>query len=156
FPPPRVVPQAGEWNASYWLTMLLMWLIMMIAMMLPSAAPMILLHARVSRHAGSDAAVDAALGSAAAFAAGYLACWLGFSVFAVAVQYALESTGLLDGMRMWSVNAWLTGALLLAAAIYQLSPLKSACLGHCRSPAAFLAHHLRPGPGGSFRMGLVH
>jgi predicted metal-binding membrane protein len=155
FPPPRVAPSPGAWNGAYWLTMLAMWWIMMVAMMTPSAAPMILLHTRVARY-GGHSAPGHALGSGAAFAAGYLACWLGFSVIAVAVQFALETLGLLDGMTMWSVNAWLTGGLFLAAALYQLSPIKTACLDHCRSPAHFFAQHRRPGQLGAFRMGLVH
>ena len=156
FPPPRVTPSPGAWNVGYWLAMLAMWWIMMIAMMTPSAAPMILLHARVARHGGGQATSDNSLGSNAAFAAGYLVCWLGFSVIAVAIQFVLETLGLLDGMTMWSVNAWLTGGLFLAAAFYQLSPIKTACLDHCRSPAYFLAQHRRPGQLGAFRMGLVH
>ncbi len=155
FPPPRVSASPGAWSGEYWLTMLAMWWIMMIAMMTPSAAPMILLHARVARHAGHSASGHA-LGSGAAFAAGYMVCWLGFSIVAVAIQFGLETLGLLDGMTMWSVNAWLTGGLFLAAALYQLSPIKSACLDHCRSPAHVLAQHRRPGQLGAFRMGLVH
>src|SRR5688572_28995384 len=51
FPPPRpATMMAGDWDAGYWLTMLLMWWVMMVAMMIPSAAPMILLYARVFRH----------------------------------------------------------------------------------------------------------
>ena len=72
------------------------------------------------------------------------------------MQFALEALGLLDGMTMWSVNAWLTGGLFIAAALYQLSPTKAACLDHCRSPAAFLAGHRRPGQLGAFRMGFIH
>src|SRR4029079_5057376 len=126
----------------------------MVAMMVPSAAPMILLHARVAgATAPGQADPRTALGSAASFTSGYLACWLGFSALAVALQFALENAGLLDGMTMWSVNRWLTGGLLIAAAVYQLSPMKQACLGHCRSPAAFLAHHRRPGAAGAFRLG---
>ena len=73
-----------------------------------------------------------------------------------ALQFELERFGLVDGMTMWSVNGWLTGALFLAAALYQLSPLKAACLTHCRSPAAFLARHRRPSTRGVFRLGLIH
>jgi predicted metal-binding membrane protein len=156
FPPPRVTPEPGAWNAGYWLTMLTMWWVMMVAMMTPSAAPMILLYARVARHAPGRSAPDHALGPTAVFAAGYLACWLGFSVVAVALQFALESLRLVDGMTMGPVNGWFTGALFLAAALYQLSPLKAACLTHCRSPAAFLARHRRPGARGAFRLGLIH
>jgi len=57
---------------------------------------------------------------------------------------------------MSSRNALLSGALLIAAGLYQLTPLKSACLKHCRGPAAFLATHWRPGVAGAFRMGLAH
>jgi predicted metal-binding membrane protein len=129
---------------------------MMIAMMVPSAAPMILLYARVARDAPGRTAADTALGPSAAFAAGYLACWLIFSVLAVGLQFALERGGLIDGMMMRSTARSLTAGLLLAAGLYQLSPLKSACLDHCRSPAGFLARHRRPGSRGAFRLGVVH
>lgn len=156
FPPPRVAPAPGVWDVAYWLTMLAMWWVMMIAMMVPSAAPMILLYARVARDAPGRTAADTALGPSAAFAAGYLACWLIFSVLAVGLQFALERGGLIDGMMMWSTARSLTAGLLLAAGLYQLSPLKSACLDHCRSPAGFLARHRRPGSRGAFRLGVVH
>jgi predicted metal-binding membrane protein len=156
FPPPRVTLAPGAWSAGYALTMLAMWWVMMIAMMVPSAAPMILLYARVVRHAPGQSAPQDALGAAAAFAAGYLVCWLAFSMLAVGLQLALERAGLIDGMMMWSTTRSLTAALLLAAGLYQLSPLKSACLDHCRSPAAFLAQHRRPGKRGALHLGLVH
>lgn len=47
-------------------------------------------------------------------------------------------------------------ALLVAAGIYQLTPLKLACLQHCRAPAHFLARHWRPGPGGALRLRFKH
>ena len=51
---------------------------------------------------------------------------------------------------------WLAAALLIAAGLYQLSPLKEACLRHCRNPAQFLSRHYRPGPTGAFRLGVYH
>ncbi len=57
---------------------------------------------------------------------------------------------------MGSTSRWLSGGVLVAAGIYQLTPLKAACLAHCRSPAEFLARHFRPGPRGALRMGLIH
>jgi predicted metal-binding membrane protein len=57
---------------------------------------------------------------------------------------------------MNSRNAVLSGAVLIVAGLYQLTPLKSACLKHCRGPAAFLAAHWRPGVAGAFRMGVLH
>jgi predicted metal-binding membrane protein len=157
FPPPRpAVPMPGAWDAAYWLTMLLMWWVMMIAMMIPSAAPMILLYARVFRHGQARGQISDPLVPTAAFAAGYLACWLAFSAAATALQFALERLGHVDGMMMSSTNRWLTAGLLVAAGLFQLSPLKTACLDHCRAPAAFLSRHWRSGRAGAFRLGLVH
>jgi len=158
FPPPKpAMGMAGEWNAGYWLTMLAMWWVMMIAMMIPSAAPMILLYARVYRHGQTRGQIsDSSIVPTAAFASGYLACWLGFSVLATALQFALEQAGLLHGMLMWSTDRWLTAGLLIAAGLFQLSPLKATCLAHCRSPAEFLSRHWRKGRSGAFRLGIVH
>jgi predicted metal-binding membrane protein len=155
FPPPRpAMMMQGAWSASYWLTMLLMWWVMMIAMMLPSAAPMILLYARVVRHGPGHA--PSAVAPTVAFAAGYLVCWFAFSALATGLQFALERSALVDGMMMWSTDRWLTAGLLAGAGLYQLSPLKKACLAQCRSPAEFLARHWLPGRLGAFRMGIVH
>ncbi|MCB1499419.1 MAG: DUF2182 domain-containing protein [Bauldia sp.] len=152
FPPPmNRPPMAGAWTAGYWLTMLVMWWVMMVAMMLPSAAPMLLLFAAMRRRASQGAAVPTAW-----LAAGYLLAWLGFSVAAVALQYLFEQVGLLHGMMMWSLSPWLSVAILVAAGLYQLTPLKQACLSHCRSPLAFLMGHWRPGQMGALRMGLAH
>ena len=49
-----------------------------------------------------------------------------------------------------------TAAVLIAAGLYQLSPLKQACLKRCRSPVDFLVQHWRPGLGGAFRLGAHH
>lgn len=158
FPPPKpAMSMAGDWNAAYWLTMLVMWWVMMIAMMIPSAAPMILLYARVYRHGQTRGQISGStVVPTAAFAAGYLACWLAFSVLATALQFALEQVGLVHGMLMWSTDRWLTAALLIAAGLFQLSPLKATCLAHCRSPAEFLSRHWRAGRLGAFRLGIVH
>lgn len=156
FPPPRVVPVPGDWNAAYALIMLAMWWIMMIAMMVPSAAPMILLYVRVARHASGPRVSRQGVGPVAVFAAGYLICWLGFSSAAVGLQFALERAGLTDPAMMWSATPRFTAAVLIAAGLYQLSPVKATCLQHCRSPAAFFARHLHPGTLGALRLGLIH
>ena len=72
FPPPRVTPSIGAWNAAYWLTMLAMWWVMMVAMMVPSAAPMILLYARVARRSEARGHVAGTLVPTSFFAGGYL------------------------------------------------------------------------------------
>jgi predicted metal-binding membrane protein len=142
----------AEWSFEYAGVMFLMWWIMMIAMMLPSAAPMVLLFAALNRkqREKGDAYVPTAL-----FASAYLVIWAFFSVVAVAVQWALEATNLLSPM-MVSVSAFLGGSLLLAAGIYQLTPIKQACLKHCRSPLQFVLSRWRSGRHGAFRMGVEH
>ena len=157
--PPKAATLFGPaaWSPAYAMAMIVMWFVMMIAMMLPSAAPMMMIYARVFRQ-GQRHGQIAGEGAppVAAFAGGYLVCWLGFSVLATALQYALEHAGLVDGMWMWALNRYLTAGLLIGAGLYQLSPLKTVCLSHCRSPAAYLAGKWRAGPGGAFRLGIEH
>jgi predicted metal-binding membrane protein len=154
--PSSDAPLPAAWSPAHVVVSLAMWWVMMIAMMVPSAAPVVLLYARVLRHNHARGDTAGALVPTASFAAGYLAVWLLFSGLAVAVQFALERAGLLDGMMMWPTSRGLTGGLLIAAALYQLSPLKSACLGHCRSPVEWLARNWRSGRAGAVRMGVQH
>jgi predicted metal-binding membrane protein len=154
---PMTLPAAESWSWTpyYWLIAFLMWAVMMVAMMLPSASPMVLLYARVVRHAEKQGREIQAPASIAAFASGYLTVWILFSALAVALQFGLERIGLMSAM-MSSRSVALSGALLIAAGLYQLSSLKGACLKHCRGPAAFLTAHWRPGVAGAWRMGLAH
>lgn len=140
------------WTPGYALLMFFMWWIMMVAMMLPSAAPMILLFATVNRKQKEKGHPFAPTGI---FALGYVAVWGGFSLVAAGLQWGLERTDLLSSM-MASTSLVLGGVLLVAAGVWQLTPLKYACLKHCRSPFEFLAHHWRKGRWGAFRMGLEH
>jgi predicted metal-binding membrane protein len=142
------------WSASTWALLLAMWWVMMIAMMTPSAAPTILLYARVQRSA--EPAARGGVAPTMVFVAGYLLVWLVFSLAAVAVQFALDRGGLLDGELMRSQHRALSAGLLLFAGVYQLSPLKNACLSRCRSPATFLSQHWRPGVAGALRLGALH
>ncbi len=140
------------WSVAYAATLFLMWLIMMIAMMLPSAAPVLLLAAALNRRAGP---ARSPYGNTAHFAAGYLLAWAGFSAIAVLAQWGLTAAGLLDAM-MQATHGRLAGGLLLAAGLWQLTPLKGSCLRQCRSPVSFLTLHRRPGDWGALRMGLDH
>ncbi len=135
----------------------LMWWVMMIAMMTPSAAPLVLLYARVARHRGSsESGTGTSIAPTALLAAGYLLLWLAFSVAATAVQELLQSPGLISGMMLWSKTPVLSAVVLAAAGLYQLSPLKRACLAQCRGPMQFLMFHWRPGPLGALRLGMLH
>jgi predicted metal-binding membrane protein len=121
----------ASWSVAYALLMFAMWWVMMIAMMLPSAAPVILLAARVNRTAPAHAPP---FGSSAGFALGYLLAWGVFSAATTALQWALERAGLLSAMTLSASSRTFAIALLLAAAAWQLSPLKATCLTHCRAP----------------------
>lgn len=139
------------WSPGHAALMALMWMLMMLAMMLPSAAPVALLHTMVSRRS------DPARGGRRAlpFVLGYVAVWSGFALAATAAQWALERAALLTpGMALGSAVA--ASLLFIGAGIYQFTPLKRACLRHCRSPVEFLAAHWRPGARGAFVMGVRH
>ena len=136
---------AGMAMSPGWPLVVAMWWTMMIAMMVPSAAPTILLYAKVHRHSHESAPPTAA------FLAGYLTCWFVVSLFAAWLQIAVTSP-----MSMAIDSPMASGTLLIAAGLYQLSPLKDACLGRCRSPAQFLTRYYRPGLWGAVRLGLLH
>ncbi len=144
------------WGPGVWALTIAMWWAMMIAMMAPSAAPAILLYARVHRHALAQGQVQDRIAPTGAFAAAYLLVWLGFSVAATGLHWALERAGLVSAMMMGSQSRWLSAAVLIAAGAYQLSPLKRMCLSHCRAPASFLARHWRPHASGALRIGALH
>jgi predicted metal-binding membrane protein len=144
----------ARWNLEYAGIMVSMWWVMMIAMMVPSAAPMILLYAAVARRQrekGSDALLPTGI-----FAWGYVAVWGFFSVIAAALQWGFEAAGILSPMMMNSTSLLFAAAILVAAGLYQLTPVKQACLRHCRGPIQFLMGHWRPGRWGAFRMGAEH
>jgi predicted metal-binding membrane protein len=155
-PPPALHTVGTPWPASWWLIMILMWWVMMIAMMVPSAAPMILLYARVYRHSQKNGQLAQGVVPTATFLSGYLVAWLLFSLAATGLHWGLEQLGLVHGMMMWSTSPILSGVFLLAAGVYQTSPLKRVCLSHCRSPASYLSAHWRTGSWGTFRFGFDH
>ena len=151
--PHRQTDAMGSMDAA-WAVVITMWWVMMIAMMTPSAAPLILLYGVVLRRhaaAGQSAYVPSWL-----LLAGYLTVWLAFSVVAATLQKALQPAGLISEMMLWSRSATLSAAVLAAAGLYQLSPLKRAGLTQCRSPVRFLTEHWRPGRFGSFMLGVRH
>jgi predicted metal-binding membrane protein len=140
------------WSPARALAVYLMWFVMMVAMMLPSAAPMVLLFTAIARKRQTQPRPQM---GAAAFAAGYLAIWSIFSAGVALAQWAFEVSRLLTPM-MQSTNALFDGLLLLAAGVYQLTPLKQACLGQCRQPVSFITQYWRGRTSGAFRMGVVH
>jgi predicted metal-binding membrane protein len=134
-----------------------MWVVMMAGMMIPSVAPMVLTHAAIARRraAGGAPHVSSALFLSLLFLAGYLCAWVAFSAAAAAAQGALLRAAVLDG-RSLSVGPWAGAAVLAAAAAFQLSPAKSACLAQCRTPVGYFVTEWRDGKAGAVMMGLRH
>lgn len=147
-------PAPEPWTAAEVGLVAVMWAVMMIGMMTPSAAPMILLYARVGRHAAAQAKPFAATGW---FASGYLLIWILFALAATAAQVGLQRIALPSPM-MTGANGILGGLVLIAAGLYQWTPLKSACLAHCQAPLAFIQRHggFRRDVAGALGLGLRH
>jgi predicted metal-binding membrane protein len=144
----------APWSAADFLAMLAMWSVMMVGMMTPSAAPMILIYARVGRKAAQGGTPFAPAGW---FASGYLLAWAGYALAATILQWLLEQAMLLAPMTA-SAGPLLGGLLLVAAGLYQWTPLKHACLAQCQSPFQFIQRHggFRGDRGGALGLGLRH
>jgi predicted metal-binding membrane protein len=117
--------------------------------MLPSASPMVLMYARIARSRGRASTLPVWL-----FAAGYLVVWTAFSAAATLGQAALQHASIISNAL--SATPIVGAAILIATGIYQFTPLKGACLGHCQSPITFFMTRWRDGPTAAFRMGLEH
>ena len=130
------------------------WVVMMAAMMFPSIAPMVLMYARAQE--GKRERGDVVQGGATAlFVAGYLVTW----TLAGLLAYAILETGrALDIAALsWDrAGPYVAGAVIVAAAVYQLTPLKDVCLTKCRNPMMFILTSWRPGRAGALRMGIEH
>jgi predicted metal-binding membrane protein len=146
------MPQMQGWGVVDLLLLYLMWAVMMVAMMVPSAAPMILMFVTINRRRREQ---QQPFVPTAVFLAGYLLVWAGFSAVATLAQWGLHTAALLSPMMM-STSPVLGGILLIAAGLFQWTPLKYACLSRCRSPLGFLMTEWRDGTRGALHMGLKH
>lgn len=138
------------WSPMNFVLTFVMWWVMMIGMMVPSAAPMILMFDKLNKNKPSSKFVSTAI-----FVAGYLLMWGLFSLLATLIQWGLENTSLM--MPMARVKSpFIGGIVFIIAGLYQFTPLKHACLKHCRSPFAFIMNEWRDGKLGAIRMGASH
>jgi len=145
-------PQMHGWHLADGLLTFLMWSVMMAAMMIPAASPMVLMFARIAR---SRPAAGRPFAQTGVFVLGYLLLWATYSALATLAQWGLHSASLLSPMLM-TTSHHLGGALLIAAGIFQWTPLKDRCLRACRSPLAFIMSEWREGSAGALIMGLRH
>jgi predicted metal-binding membrane protein len=129
-----MAPANAAWTPIEFAFVFAMWAVMMVGMMAPSAAPMILMYARLGRHALATGQPFAPTGW---FAGGYFLAWTCFALAATLLQWTLERAALLDG-AMASASNVLGGIVLIGAGAYQWTPLKDVCLAQCQSPIGFL------------------
>jgi predicted metal-binding membrane protein len=128
------------------------WMTMMAAMMLPSALPMVLLFSRVS---AERARRGQSFVPTWVFVAGYLAVWLVYGLGAYGLARGIRAAG--AGFLGWDQSGpYVVGGAVAAAGLYELTPLKTMCLRHCRSPLHFVATGWREGTAGALRMGAEH
>jgi predicted metal-binding membrane protein len=126
------------------------WVTMMAAMMLPSAAPMVLLHSRLAQESSRRSGLRTAL-----FVTGYLVTWAAYGLGAYALFRLVR--GLDPAFLAWDRGGpYVAGAAIAFAGVYQLTPLKRACLRGCRTPLGWLTHHWHDGPLGALLMGIEH
>ncbi|MDP9277155.1 MAG: DUF2182 domain-containing protein [Actinomycetota bacterium] len=130
------------------------WVVMMAAMMFPSIWPMVAMYTRVQQ-GKRERGKEVPAGATALFVGGYLVTWaaaglVGYGIFEAARGISIDAFSWDRG------GPYLAGGIIVVAAVYQLTPLKDACLSKCRSPLGFLLTAWRPGRLGAFRMGLEH
>lgn len=143
---------ADQWGPTGVLLLFVMWTVMMVAMMVPSAAPMVLAFLTVNQRRQSAGRQYVPVGI---FLAGYLAIWTAYSAVATLAQWGLHKAALLSP-AMVATSPFLNGGILIAAGVFQWTPLKHRCLKGCRSPLSFLMSEWREGKAGAFMMGLRH
>jgi predicted metal-binding membrane protein len=132
----------------------LSWVVMMAGMMFPSIVPMVLAFSSIQKRRRARGAIQPSV-STSLFVAGYLVSWTVFGLAAYAAFTWVRSLSI--GALSWSHDGrYLAGGVLVAAAIYQLTPAKDACLRRCRSPLDFVLEHWREGQLGALRMGAIH
>jgi predicted metal-binding membrane protein len=131
------------------------WIVMMAAMMFPSVAPTVRIYSRVQRRRDEREGSARAGTAIVLFVAGYLVTWIAFGLAAFAIFEIVD--GLDISWLAWDEGGpYVAGAVILAAAVYELTPAKDACLDKCRSPLDFLMERWHEGPGGALLLGMEH
>lgn len=145
-------PTGTAWNLQSLLLAFLMWNVMMVGMMIPTASPMILMFATTNRRHRDQ---NGPFVPTAIFVLGYVIVWTGYSAGATLAQWGMHSASLLTPYTLRTTPA-VGGLLLIAAGLFQWSPLKHRCLTQCQTPLSFLMTEWREGTSGALLMGLKH
>jgi len=146
------MPMPGGSTVGYFLMTIVMWAVMMVAMMIPSASPMMLTFAAINRRRATDGGATVPL---ATFVTGYLLVWSAFSLVAAVLQWTLQEAALMSAATL-KATPFVGAVILMAAGVYQLTPLKYSCLARCRSPFHFIMTEWREGARGALVMGVRH
>ena len=128
------------------------WATMMAAMMLPSVMPTTLVFARVT---AEHQRLARSLVPAWVFIGGYLAAWTAYGLLAYGIFRVIHSAHIY-ALSWHAEGPLIAGLAIVAAGLYQLSPLKRSCLRHCRSPEQYVRGGWRPGWSGAVQMGFEH
>lgn|SRR3989338_1147710 len=145
-------PQMTPFGLKDFFSIFIMWSFMMIAMMLPSAIPMILVFAAFYKKKAIEGKQFVPTWM---FLSGYISIWVLFSLIAAILQVLFHNFALISS-RLKLINPYVGGSLLIAAGIYQLTPLKSSCLKNCQTPLNFIMENWRYGKKGALIMGFKH
>jgi predicted metal-binding membrane protein len=129
------------------------WVVMMAAMMFPSILPMVSVYQMVQRKRRRRG--RHLPGGTALFISGYIACWTAFGLAAYGLFALLRSLDI-EALGWREAGPYVAGGVLVGAAVYQLTPLKDACLTRCRGPLTFVMTSWRDGPAGAALMGVKH
>jgi len=144
------MPMTPSWTMVDFALLFLMWFVMMIAMMTPAVAPLILIFLMVNRQRKQQSRPYV---NTAYLMTGYFLVWAAFSFAATSLQWLLQQISLMNP-EMKTTNKILGSVILIAAGIFQFTPLKHTCLQNCRSPFQFVQRHWREGKRGALRMGI--
>ncbi|MDQ3683831.1 MAG: DUF2182 domain-containing protein, partial [Bacteroidota bacterium] len=144
------MPMTPKWTSTDFILMFLMWLVMMIAMMTPSVAPLILLFTKVNRQRKNQ---QSPFVNTSYLFMGYFMVWGGFSLAATLLQWLLQQVSWLNP-DMIITNKIFGSIILIAAGVFQFTPLKQTCLDFCKSPLEFIYKHWKEGKKGAIKMGI--
>lgn len=144
------MPMTPHWTLSDFVLLFFMWLVMMIAMMVPSVAPLVLIFAMVNRQKRE---MQNPFVPAGYLLGGYFIVWTLFSFLATILQWFFQKISWLNP-EMVVTNRILGGVMLIAAGLFQFTPLKTRCLNYCRNPVDFIHHRWKQGKAGALKMGI--